>query len=157
MPISPIVYSASQEKEKSVLRGGLDDEDAQWWARWRRKLKREARKAIEEVDTLKGEKKRRKARANKREGTRQTGGLRKKRKTVVLVGVQKDDGDDDANILADNEMDEADYERDNDTMAEVSEDDEDDEWKLLSVDQIKVNEQSMHEDMRILIKVCTIL
>src|SRR6266511_4266362 len=154
MPISPVVYSASEGKEKSVLRGGLDDEDARWWARWRRKLKREARKALEEAETLKGEKKRRKAGVNKREGPRQTRGLRKKRK-MVLVDVKKEDGDDDVNVLADNEMDEADYEVDSDIMAEVSEDDEADEWKLLNVDDIKVNEQSLHEDMRILIKVRT--
>jgi len=149
MPISPVVYSASQGKETSILRGGLDDEDARWWARWRRKLKREARKAVEEADALKAGKKRRKAGANKREGTKQAGGLKKKRKMVVLVDVRKDDGDDDVNVLADNEMDEADYEKDSDT-------DEEDEWKLLSVDEIKVNEESMHEDMRILIKVRTI-
>ena len=140
------------EETRGTLNGALDESEGRWWAKWRRKVKREARKAVEEADVLKREARRRKPGVNKREGTKQNGGLRKRRKTAAAE-VKKEDRDNDTDMLADNEMDGEDDEWESDTVKDSS-DDEDDEWKSLSLEEIKVNEQNMHEDMRILIKVC---
>jgi SWI/SNF-related matrix-associated actin-dependent regulator of chromatin subfamily B protein 1 len=139
------------EETRGTLNGALDASEGRWWAKWRKKVKREARRAVEEADSLKGGR-RRKSGINKREGTKQNGGLRKRRKTAVAE-VKKEDRDNDTDMLADNEMDgEDDGEWGSDTVKENS-DDEYDEWKPLSLEEIKINEQNMHDDMRILIKV----
>jgi len=139
------------EETRGTLNGSLDESERRWWAKWRKKLKREARRAVEEADALKGSR-RRKSGVNKREGVKQNGGLRKRRKTAVAE-VKKEDRDNDTDMLADNEMDgEDDDEWGSDTVKENS-DDEYDEWKPLSLEEIKINEQNMHDDMRILIKV----
>jgi SWI/SNF-related matrix-associated actin-dependent regulator of chromatin subfamily B protein 1 len=143
-------HNEMREETRGTLSGALDESEARWWAKWRRKVKREARRAVEDADALKVAGRRRKPGVNKREGTKQNGGLRKRRKTA-LVEVKKDDNDNDTDMLADNEMDGEDDDW-SDTVKETS--DEDDEWKSLSLEEIKVNEQNMHEDMRILIKVC---
>lgn len=133
------------EERRVTLNGALNESEARWWAKWRRKVKKEARRALEEADVLKGEGRRRKSGVNKREGTRQHGGLRKKRKTGAGE-VKKEVKDNDADILADDEWDTS-------TVNESIDDDED-EWKPLGLEEIKVDEQNMHEEMRILIKVC---
>ena len=139
------------EETRGTLNGALDESEAQWWAKWRKKLKKDARRAVEEADALKGGR-RRKSGVNKREGIKQNGGLRKRRKTAV-ADVKKEDRDNDTDMLADNEMDgEEDEEWGSDTVKESTED-EYDEWKSLSLEEIKINEQNMHDDMRILIKV----
>ena len=132
------------EERRATLNGALNESEARWWAKWRRKVKKEARRALEEADVLKGER-RRKSGLNKREGTRQHGGLRKRRKTAAGE-VKKEAKDNDTDVLADDEWD----------IGTVKEsiDDEDDEWKSLGLEEIKVDEQNMHEEMRILIKVC---
>jgi SWI/SNF-related matrix-associated actin-dependent regulator of chromatin subfamily B protein 1 len=139
------------EEKGGTLNGALDESEARWWAKWRRKVKTDARRAVEEADALKGSGRRRKAGVNKREGTKQNGGLRKRRKTVAAE-VKKEDNDNDTAMLADNEMDGEDDEWESDAAKESS-DDDDDEWKALSLEEIKVDEENMQEDMRILIKV----
>lgn len=147
------VHSTSEmhEETRGALNGALDESEGRWWAKWRKKVKRDARRAVEDADALKGGR-RRKSGVNKREGTKQNGGLRKRRKTAA-VEVKREDRDNDTDMLADNEMDgEDDGEWGSDTLKESS-DDEYDEWKSLSLEEIKINEQNMHDDMRILIKV----
>ncbi len=139
------------EETRGTLNGALDESEAQWWAKWRKKLKKDARRAVEEADALKGGR-RRKSGINKREGTKQNGGLRKRRKTAA-VEVKKEDRDNDTDMLADIEMDGDDDDEWRSDMVKDNSDDEYDEWKPLSLEEIKINEQNMHDDMRILIKV----
>jgi SWI/SNF-related matrix-associated actin-dependent regulator of chromatin subfamily B protein 1 len=138
----------AHEEKRGTLHGALDETEAQWWAKWRRKVKKEARRAVEDADALKSKGRRRKSGVNKRDGAEQNGGFRKRRRTATA----EVDKDNDTDMLADNEMDGEDEELESDTVKE-STDDEDEEWKPLSLEEIKVDEQNMHEDMRILIKV----
>lgn len=138
------------EEKNGVLNGTLGESEARWWAKWRRKVKKDARRAVEEAAS-KRDGMRKRSGVNKRGGKKQNGGLRKRRKTVAAE-VKSEEKDNDTDMLADNEMDGEDDEE-SDTIRGSS-DGEDDEWKPLSLEEIKVDEQNMHEDMRILIKVC---
>jgi len=146
-----------QECKKAILRGVLDEKEAQWWATWRKRVKQEARRAVQEAALLRGEKKRRKeGGASIGIGRKRVVGQRKRRRLVRLAEGDHEydiDGDVDMGMFADNELDDRD---DNEGIVMVEDgsgEEEDGEWKALSVDEIKVDEQTMLEEMRILIKV----
>ncbi len=145
-----------KECKKATLRGVLDEKEAQWWATWRRRVKQEARRAVQEAALLRGEKKRRKeSGASVGAGRKRVVGQRKRRRLVRLAEAEHEhdiDGDVDMGMFADNELDDQD-ENEGIVIVEDGSGEEDGEWKALSVDEIKVDEQTMLEEMRILIKV----
>ena len=79
-----------------------------------------------------------------------------KRRKLIKTEDMDDDADGDVSMLADNEEDQ-DPDDEDDDMADKNAafNFDDDEFSPLSVDEIKLNEQDMHEDMRIVIKVRT--
>lgn len=113
----------------AAIKGELDPDDAQWWEMWRRRVK-----------TIEGSQKRAEEEENNR---RRRSASRGKQK------VKKEEDDGDVAILADNEEDNEDNEEDSEKVDE-------DLFKPLNVDDIKVDERVMYEDMRILIKACNL-
>jgi SWI/SNF-related matrix-associated actin-dependent regulator of chromatin subfamily B protein 1 len=139
-----------QDQNCAPMRGLLDDDSIAWWERWR---------------------KRNEIAANFPSSRRRAGGVnnnnkqqRKKRKIVV-----DPDEDGDSHMFGDNEQ-----EDDNDTEMEEEErekkkekkkkvkalavssdvvDSTDEDFKPMALNEIKVDEEAMHEDIRILIKV----
>lgn len=146
-----------KECKKATLRGVLDEKEAQWWAKWRRRVKQEGRRAVQEAALLRGEKKRRKEGGGSVGiGRKRVVGQRKRRKLVRLAEGDHEydiDGDVDMGMFADNELDDQDENEGNVIVEDGSGEEEDGEWKALGVDEIKVDEQTMLEEMRILINV----
>lgn len=139
-----------RERKKAILRGVLDDNEEQWWATWRRKVKKEAKRAVREAALLRGKKRRKEGDASVGASVRKRVGKRRRRLVQLADGHREHGVDGDVDMFADNEQDE----KENNAIAEDgSGEEEDEEWKVLGVDEIKVDEQIMHEEMRILIKV----
>lgn len=88
-----------------LMKGKLEGDDAEWWKRWRKSLKRSGKAATR--------KKGRRKKVKDEEGT-----------DVDMAGDEMDDGSDG-----------------------------EDEYRALSLEELKVDERTVHEDMRILIKV----
>ncbi|KAJ3493671.1 hypothetical protein NLJ89_g10962 [Agrocybe chaxingu] len=125
-----------------VIKGSLDEKETTWWEAWRRKLERDSGNTSS----------RNKEKRPHREGSKQRSN-KKKRKTTKQ---ESEEGqDDDASMFADNELE---YDEDRKAVSFAGDEETDlemdleDEFRPLSIDEIKVNEQNMHEDMRILIK-----
>lgn len=77
-----------------------------------------------------------------------------KRRKLIKTEDLDDDADGDVSMLADNE-DDQDPDDDDDDVADKNAafNFEDDEFSPLGVDEFKLDEKAMHEDMRIVIKV----
>ena len=141
--------------DAAVIKGELDESNAKWWALWRRRVKKESARAAaaalacnngsDAEDDGESYKKHFRKSGNRK---RAVNGERKPK-------MIKNEGEDpDASMLADNEF-EADEEKKTEVKAKRSlwGDLDSDAFKPLAVHEIKLDEQAMHEDMRILIKV----
>ena len=133
------------------MRGLLDDDSIAWWMRWR---KRNENAAVKYNSSSR----------------RRAGGInnnkqqRKKRKIVV-----DPDEDGDTHMFGDNEQEDDDTEVEEEEKKEkkkkaedlvVSSDvveSTDEDFKPMAVNEIKVDEEAMHEDIRILVKVRCLL
>jgi SWI/SNF-related matrix-associated actin-dependent regulator of chromatin subfamily B protein 1 len=136
------------DEGQAVIKGTLDDEEAKWWEVWRRRVKLQSARALAEARALADEDEE----GTGRSGSRQRHTSRKRQK--VKVEDLDDDADADVSMLADNEGEEED--EDNERYAKeksVVFDLDDDDFSPLSLEDIKLDEKAMHEDMRILIKV----
>jgi len=158
--------------DAALIRGSLDDENARWWALWRRRVKKEAAAdangndlgsdAEDEVSYTRNLKKNR-----SKKGAAVNG---EKRRKVVKIKSEQEEDDDvedaDVSMLADNEFEGDEEKKEVKQVSRSSSKtktsfwgdlDGDDAFKSLAVDEIKLNERAMHEDMRILIKVRSLL
>ena len=145
----------SDTEEIRPLGGTLtvDGAEERWWAGWRKRVVKEGKEAVRERQILSGKE-------NKKGGRSGGRNSRKTRKAAVPpwgVQVKNEDGDD-VSMLADDEFP---GEHDDDEGGEDEERravafEEDTEFLPLSVDEIKLDEREMHDDMRILIKVCSV-
>jgi SWI/SNF-related matrix-associated actin-dependent regulator of chromatin subfamily B protein 1 len=148
--------------DAALIRGSLDDENARWWALWRRRVKKEAARAL--ADGSDAEDEESYTKNLKKAGNRKGAVNGEKRRKVVKIKKEKpqdddedDDEDADVSMLADNEF-EVDEEKKQAKSSHAATPfwgklDTDGAFKPLAVDEIKVDEQAMHEEMRILIKV----
>ncbi|KAF8180083.1 hypothetical protein BJ912DRAFT_635214 [Pholiota molesta] len=135
------------DEGQAVIKGTLDEEEAKWWEVWRRRVKLQSARALAEARALADED----DEGTGRSGSRQRHTSRKRQK--VKVEDLDDDADADVSMLADNEGEEEDEQ--NESYAKeksVVFDLDDDEFSPLSLEDIKLDEKAMHEDMRILIK-----
>lgn len=128
------------DDSESLLRGHLNSEEEAWWSKWRKMTRGRNPKAESEVQR------------KKRSGGH-VKGARKKRKTARLTKVEEEDIDV-VMMMADTEGEDGDGECD-DTDAEPPEVDQ--MWKSLRVEELKIDEDKMHEEMRILIKVMSFM
>jgi len=127
-----------ENAEGTVFKGVIEKDDAAWWEAWRRQV----------------QKARIMAEASDEEGEDGASAAKKRNRKMKSKNTPiKKEAEDDADMLADNEEEEE--EENNKPMAAVGKsDDVDDAFKPLSLEEITIDEKAMHEDMRILIKVC---
>ena len=138
LPSSPSPSTDHNNDVQDPIRGQLDDESIAWWMTWRKKNEIDADAAVSS-------------------SRRRTGGVnnkqqRKKRKIVV-----DPDEDGDTHMFGDNEQeDDAEREEKPKTVKPLLIDlveFTDEDFKPRALNEIKMDEQAMHEDIRILIKV----
>lgn len=145
--------------DAAVIKGSLDESNAKWWALWRRRVKKESARAVADAVVLNNgsDAEDDEESYKKKSGSRKRAVNGEKRPKMIKTEQQQDG--EDVSMLADNEF-EADEEKKetkqvkkktkktfwSDLDAEV--------FKPLAVHEIKLDEEAMHEDMRILIKVC---
>jgi SWI/SNF-related matrix-associated actin-dependent regulator of chromatin subfamily B protein 1 len=127
------------------IRGLLDDESIAWWMTWRKRNEIAADAALRDSSS-----------SRRRAGRNNSKQQRKKRRIVV-------DPDEDGNthMFGDNEQEDdngTEKEEKNEKKAKAILGDPvefmDEDFKPMALNEIKINEQAMHEDIRILIKVC---
>ena len=136
LPSSPSPLMVQSDDVQDPICGLLDDESIAWWNTWRKRNEISAHFAV-------------------RSSRRRAGGVnnkqqRKKRKIVV-----DPDEDGDTHMFGDNEQ-EDDTEKEEEKKEtlpfnRIGFTDED--FKPMALNEIKIDEQAMHEDIRILIKV----
>ncbi|PPQ68608.1 hypothetical protein CVT24_005426 [Panaeolus cyanescens] len=161
------IYDVDHDLQETggVIRGKLGEEEATWWEAWRKAVKtgstRAAREFADVVANGKdddGADSEAPASTSKKTKKRVGGGIKRKKKRVPKV--EDDDGD--VNMLGDNE-DEGEDDKENERVVSFDLDDEDERkqaldgvimehMKPMGLDEFKIDEASMHEDMRILIK-----
>ena len=153
-PSSPTLSTDHNDNNNDIpdqdgpMRGLLDDESIAWWTTWRKRNENAA------------------ARHNNSSSRRRPGGInnnnkqRKKRKIIV-----DPDEDGDTHMFGDNEQeDDTEVEEEKKTEKEKEKkvkellssdfvESADEDFKPMAVSEIKVDEEAMHEDIRILIKV----
>lgn len=132
------------QDQNCPMRGLLDDESIAWWMTWRKR--NEAAAA------------RHHSSSHRRAGGINNKQQRKKRKIVV-----DPDEDGDSHMFGDNEqeddteIEEEEKKKKTKKMAKAMlsdlVEDDDDDFKPMTLSEIKIDEQAMHEDIRILIKV----
>ncbi|KAF9473240.1 SNF5-domain-containing protein [Pholiota conissans] len=123
----------------SIIKGHLDDEEAKWWAVWRRRVKLQSARAFTDDEE-----------STRRSRSRSRHGSRKRQKTIKKE--YDDDVDADVSMLADNEADDEDDEENEKSTKDKNVTFDDDEFSPFSLEDIKLDDKAMHEDMRILIK-----
>ena len=138
LPSSPSIDHKNDIQDP--IRGVLDDEGIAWWMTWRKRNEIAADAAVRDSCSS-----RRRAEGvnNKQQ--------RKKRKVVV-----DPDEDGDTHMFGDNEH-EADTEKEKQKTVKPLLTDHleltDEDFRPMALNEIKIDEQAMHEDIRILIKV----
>ncbi|KIM36135.1 hypothetical protein M413DRAFT_320258 [Hebeloma cylindrosporum] len=154
--------------DAAVIKGSLDECNAKWWALWRKKVKKESARAVADAVALGGSDAEDDDDGEEPSSFKKHHHLKKNgsRKRVTLNGEKKpkeDDGEDaDVSMLADNEFEADEEEEDEQRKTKKKKqvkpkrsfwgDLDTEVFKPLAVHEIKVDEQAMHEDMRILIK-----
>lgn len=143
--LSPSPSTDFNDNDQDPIRGLLDDESIAWWMTWRKRNGIAADAAVRDSSS-----------SRRRAGGNNIKQQRKKRKIVV-----DPDEDGDTHMFGDNEQ-----EDDNGTEKEEKNEQKvkailgdpvefmDEDFKPMALNEIKINEQTMHEDIRILIKVC---
>ena len=130
------------QDQNCPIRGLLDDESVAWWTRWRKR---------NEIAAA-----RHNSSSHRRAGGVNNKPQRKKRKIVV----DPDEDGDDSHMFGDNELEddtEMEEEKKKKKVKAVFSSDlvesTDEDFKPMALNEIKVDEQAMQEDIRILIKV----
>ncbi|KDR74964.1 hypothetical protein GALMADRAFT_249934 [Galerina marginata CBS 339.88] len=144
-------------EDAGMIRGALDGEAVKWWDAWRRRVRAESTRAEEKAEEEEEDEENEddddeRERERERRGKRVNGHVKRK-KTSKSVKHEEND-DDDASMLADTEFD-GDEESDRKVAFEIDEEDEQEEdeaFKSMSVDEFRLDDKAMHEDMRILVK-----
>ena len=134
-----------------AITGELKEEDARWWEVWWHRMKVQSARVLAEAKGLLHDDD-----DDDEEDVKRPRNNGYKRRKLIKTEDMDDDADGDVSMLADNEEDQ-DPDDEDDDMADKNAafNFDDDEFSPLSVDEIKLNEQDMHEDMRIVIKVRT--
>lgn len=139
LPSSPSPLSDNIQDENRPIQGILDEESIAWWMAWRKRNEIAADAAVRGSSSSR----------------RRAGGLnkqqRKKRKIVV-----DPDEDEDTHMFGDNEQEDdwKDKEKGKALLVAARVDFTDENFKPMALNEIKIDEQAMQEDIRILIKVC---
>lgn len=138
--------------DAAVIKGALDESNAKWWALWRRRVKKESARAVADAIALDNGSD---ADDDDEELYKKKSGSRKRavngeKKPKSIKKEQQQDAD--VSMLADNEF-EPDEEKETKQTKKRSYWGDTEAFKPLAVHEIKLDEQAMHEDMRILIKV----
>lgn len=137
--------------DAAVIKGSLDESNAKWWTLWRRRVKKEAARAAADASDAEDDDESYKKRL-KSSRKRAVNGEKKPKM------IKHDEGEDaDVSMLADNEF-EADEDKKETRQVKTTKrsfwgDLDTEVFKPLAVHEIKLDEEAMHEDMRILIKV----
>ena len=135
--------------DAAIIKGALDESNAKWWRLWRRRVKKEAAKAAADASDAEDDDESYKKPLKSR---KRVNGEKKPK------AIKNDEGEDaDVSMLADNEF-EADEDRKETQQVKTTKrsfwgDLDSEVFKPLAVHEIKLDEEAMHEDMRILIKV----
>ena len=151
--------------DAAVIKGSLDEVNAKWWASWRRRVKKESARAVAEAVALDNgsdaeddeEAYKRPLRSSRKRAVNGGGGGKKSK---TKMEQQDEEEDADVSMLADNEFEPADEDRkevpskQGKTERSFWGDLDSEVFKPLAVHEFELDEQAMHEDMRILIKVC---
>ncbi|KAF4612776.1 hypothetical protein D9613_011708 [Agrocybe pediades] len=146
---SGLYDDGSHNYNKAIIRGAIDNDDAKWWEAWRRRVEKTRQVAEDGAlssDEEAGGAMRKKSTRRKAKKAKAT--ERDMADTDVSSVKRELDEDGDA-LLADNERD---AEDEKGMYLSEEEEEEEDAFKPLAVEEIPVDENAMHEDMRILIK-----